>query len=794
MLEDPVEAPPLAGARRVHRLVQGTEFLGEYQGGGFREPKFLIRRSDGQVLQLPDLLYRVAGALDGRRDDAALAADLAAELGRELTAEQFCFLVEEKLRPVGIVVGDAADPGAGVPAAPVRSDPLLALRYRVGVVPERMVWRLAGPFRFLFRRPAWLAALAALLAVDVAIVAAGDLLDTSLRGVEQLVRHPELFLVLFVLTLLSVVFHEIGHVTGCRFGGARPGDMGVGVYLVWPAFYSTVTDAYRLDRVGRLRTDLGGVYFNAVFLVATGLLYLQTGQPWLLLALIGLHTETAWQFLPSIRLDGYYILGDLVGVPDLFGYILPALKSLLPGRPVHPRIRDLRPGPRRLIIGWVAVTVPLILGYLAAFLIILPHAVPVVVRELRTYLQLLEQHVRAGHVVETTVGVLQGFFLLVPWIGSAMATWMLLQWIASWSPRRRERRWGPGRVPSGTWGRVRRGAALAGVGALAALVVARVWQVGTSLPASPGELGLTDESLSGVAGAPGAADLLRAHVAVLGWLTGADGGDPGTLDGSRLLAVVCTAVLVTCLLLFAARRRVRLAVVTLPLLAALVMGPAVGALAGVNGAVVGAAWAAAGLLALTPTPRRAKHRPPRGAKHRRRRRPAGTAPGAAAVAVGILLCPLVAVPLAAGLAVVLARGTLGADRRAGPRWAAAVLLTAAAVLAALQADPLGGQLVTGPDRTVLLLAAGLVTVAGCAFRRLRPWAAAAALALLMGALPWPGAGAALPLVVVTAVPLAMLMTDALIGRPVADRPHPMVRAALAVPIGILVIVGALFTP
>ncbi len=47
LLENPVEAPPLAGARRVHRLVEGTEFLGEYQGGGFREPKFLIRRSEG---------------------------------------------------------------------------------------------------------------------------------------------------------------------------------------------------------------------------------------------------------------------------------------------------------------------------------------------------------------------------------------------------------------------------------------------------------------------------------------------------------------------------------------------------------------------------------------------------------------------------------------------------------------------------------------------------------------------------------------------------------------------------
>src|SRR3712207_8162862 len=64
--------------------------------------------------------------------------------------------------------------------------------------------------------------------------------------------------------------------------------------------------------------------FRSISLAVLGLVYLRTGEPWLLLALIGMHVETAWQFLPSIRLDGYYILADLVGVPDLFGYVKPA--------------------------------------------------------------------------------------------------------------------------------------------------------------------------------------------------------------------------------------------------------------------------------------------------------------------------------------------------------------------------------------------------------------------------------------------------------------------------------------
>ena len=45
--------------------------------------------------------------------------------------------------------------------------------------------------------------------------------------------------------------------------------MGAGIYIVWPAFYTDVTDAYRLPRRARLRTDLGGIYFNAVVAVVT---------------------------------------------------------------------------------------------------------------------------------------------------------------------------------------------------------------------------------------------------------------------------------------------------------------------------------------------------------------------------------------------------------------------------------------------------------------------------------------------------------------------------------------------
>ena len=55
------------------RLADGVELLGEFRDSGFKEPPSLVRRKDGQVLQLPRLLYLVAESLDGSHTSAEIA-------------------------------------------------------------------------------------------------------------------------------------------------------------------------------------------------------------------------------------------------------------------------------------------------------------------------------------------------------------------------------------------------------------------------------------------------------------------------------------------------------------------------------------------------------------------------------------------------------------------------------------------------------------------------------------------------------------------------------------------------
>ncbi|SNR78086.1 hypothetical protein [Blastococcus mobilis] len=811
--EDPVsrertdgDGTTRAAEAAVHRLAEGAELLGVFPDSGYEEPKYLLRRSDGQVMQLPRLLYRVAGSLDGRTA-REIATDLSAEFGMDLTAEDVSYLVTDRLRPVGVIAPEAheipaaddggdgsGDTAGSASPAPVKSDPLLALRYRVDVVPAGAAWRIAGMFGPLFARPVWVAALAVFIGLDVLIISQGGLLDQFTAGLLQMVHQPVLILVVFALAMVSGAFHEFGHVTACRYGGGTPGGMGVGLYLVWPAFYSTVTDSYRLSRVGRLRTDLGGPYFDAIFMAGMSGLYLATGEPWLLVALIGMHVETAYQFIPSVRFDGFFILADLVGVPDLFGFVGPVLTSLVPGRPTHPKVRELRPKARRVIVLWVAVTVPLLVLGLSVFLIAAPIVLPVLWQAMQDYLHSVDAAIRTGDVLTTTLHVLQLFFLVLPWLGGVLGIWILLQVLH----RLAARRWPRLAVPAATLARVRGVLALAGVGCLAAAVVVRVAVVAGSLPPSPGESRLVASALAGVTGASSAPSvgpaefLAREQLVGYAGLTGAFSRHSSVVTGGRELAVLATAVLVGCLVTLVFTRRLRPGAVGMVLAAVLVMGPAVSILATIGPGLLGAAWAAAGLLVLGLVAGRT-----------------GAVLGGLAITAGVLTAPVIAVLLVVGWLVVsgIRQRPIAGHAGSGPRHArpetagdriarwliSAVFLLAAGLIAYLGTRP--GYLPGDPTvRTVVLLLGVLLVAAASWNRALRPLAAVAGSAVVLAALPWPAAGVALAVALCAVALLAALLSEASRVRPAAQRSHPLVRAAVAVPVLLVVVVGALFLP
>jgi putative peptide zinc metalloprotease protein len=384
----------------------------------------MVRRSDNQLVQLPPLLYLVAQHLDGHRDVDEVGAEVTAEVGRELAGEDVAYLIDEKLAPLGVAVAsDGREPDVE------KADQLLALRLRTRVIPEGVVTALARVFQVLFWPPIVIAAVACFLAFDVWFF----FVHGVSGGAHEAIYRPALLLLTLGLVIVAAVFHEIGHAAGCRYGGAQPGVMGVGLYIVWPAFYTDVTDAYRLGRGGRLRTDLGGVYFNALFVLLLGGLYALTGLESLLLGALLVHFEMAHQMLPFLRLDGYYVVADLVGVPDLFQRIRPILLSFLPGRPVDPRVEQLKPWVRFAVTGWVMVVVPIIAFQIITVAVVAPRIFGTALDSLSSIWRPTAAAFGSGRWLAGSAGIVQLLVLILPLAGIAYMFWMLgVRFVRGW--------------------------------------------------------------------------------------------------------------------------------------------------------------------------------------------------------------------------------------------------------------------------------------------------------------------------------------------------------------------------
>ena len=75
-------------------MAEGIELIGRYEDSGFRDPPYLVRRVDGQVIQMPALLYFVAEEIDGKRDYAEIAERVTEKLQRGISADNVQYLLD----------------------------------------------------------------------------------------------------------------------------------------------------------------------------------------------------------------------------------------------------------------------------------------------------------------------------------------------------------------------------------------------------------------------------------------------------------------------------------------------------------------------------------------------------------------------------------------------------------------------------------------------------------------------------------------------------------------------------
>ncbi len=400
----------MAIAGKVPARPDGVELIGEMEGSGYRTPPSLVRRHDGQTVQLTPLLYAVLEAVDGRRDYPEIAKRVSARTGRTVTRSDVETLVEEQLRPMGLLL--QAD---GTAPELKRQNPLLGLRFKVAVTDPAVTRRLTEPFTALFHPLVWVP-----IVVTFVALAWWLLMDRGLAAATyQAFAKPSLLVLVLFITVLSAGFHEFGHAAAARRGGAQPGVMGAGLYLLWPAFYTDVTDSYRLGRFARLRTDLGGLYFNAIVAVAIVAVWWLSGWDALLLIVAAQILQMIRQLIPLVRFDGYHVLADMIGVPDLFSRIGPILMSFWPTRWRDPRVTQLKLSARLLVTAWVLVVVPVLLFTLLAVVLAIPRLLGTAWESLLREQAQIGRYWAAGQQLDALGSAIAMFAICLPVLGLA---------------------------------------------------------------------------------------------------------------------------------------------------------------------------------------------------------------------------------------------------------------------------------------------------------------------------------------------------------------------------------------
>lgn len=124
-------------------------------------------------------------------------------------------------------------------------------------------------------------------------------------------------LALLLANYVGLFLHEFGHAAACARFGARHGAIGFALYLIFPALYTDVTDSWRLAKTKRVIVDAGGTYMSLMAATLASLLFLEF-KAQIFAQLCFLYGFVVIVNLnPFFRMDGYWVISDVLGVPNL---------------------------------------------------------------------------------------------------------------------------------------------------------------------------------------------------------------------------------------------------------------------------------------------------------------------------------------------------------------------------------------------------------------------------------------------------------------------------------------------
>jgi len=200
---------------------------------------------------------------------------------------------------------------------------ILSIRFK-GIDPERLLNFLLRYLGWFFTVPAMICCLMLAFAALTLVVVQFDVFRSRLPDFQAFFGGPKNWLLLGATLAVTKVLHEFGHGLSCKKFGGECHEMGVMMLVLTPCLYCNVSDSWMLpSRWQRAAIGAAGMYVELVLASICTFLWWFTNPDTYInkislnVMFISSVSTIMFNANPLLRYDGYYILSDILEIPNL---------------------------------------------------------------------------------------------------------------------------------------------------------------------------------------------------------------------------------------------------------------------------------------------------------------------------------------------------------------------------------------------------------------------------------------------------------------------------------------------
>ncbi len=199
---------------------------------------------------------------------------------------------------------------------------IFAIRFR-GVDPERILGAITPWVGWIFTIPALLFFVALFVAASLMLATQYETVYEKLPTFQQFFAADR-WLILAATMAVVKVLHEFGHGVSCKKFGGECHEIGFMLLVFTPCLYCNVSDSWMLpNKWKRVWIGAGGIYVEMILasIAAFVWFYSEPGTTindlCLNMMILNVISTLLVNGNPLLRFDGYYILMDILEIPNL---------------------------------------------------------------------------------------------------------------------------------------------------------------------------------------------------------------------------------------------------------------------------------------------------------------------------------------------------------------------------------------------------------------------------------------------------------------------------------------------